>query len=359
VVIKLLKFQEENNAVSQVISILLVVSLVVSSMAIIIFWAMPLVEEKTMENEMQNILYSFEMMDNTIESMLIEGSGAKRVVSLMCLNNRGLLSMSSYTDKFIVMYSYDVNYNFYLTGLNDENDEFNIYMTDVGIFEEANIYFLEPESEQPPPHILNNYIYPSNYDVIDKETDITISSNTITASKPLQGNLLIDLFALAADTIPTGRIWVFNLGSVTYSAYYSQGAQETVFENGAILSKGLNGKGVTNEPSLITTPDAVALRIIQIKASSSYGGRGNPRLGIDLKNNIKREEPIEPEFDSQDEVNNLKFQVYGDNEESWLNYFKKIDGFEDDTDPNTVYYNIDGISFILDCSLVEIDIDLI
>ena len=73
------------------------------------------------------------------------------------------------------------------------------------------------------------------------------------------------------------------------------------------------------------------------------------------ENNIKREEPIEP-TDGQDEVNNLKFQVYGDNEKSWLDYFKNIDGFKDHTNPNTVDYDIDSISFILDCSLVEINV---
>lgn len=354
-VIKLLKFHKKNYAVSTVISVLLVIGLVVSSMAIIIFWAMPLLEEKAMKNEMQSIIYSFEMVDNNIENMLIEGSGAKRIVGLICPNDKGSLSMSSYTDKFIVMYSYDTTYGFYTTELNDEDNYFNIITTGTG-FNRADIYFLDPENELTPYANSYGFVHPKSY---IREVTVNPSTNPINAGNDLIGNLMINLFDTSfSSNEPKGRIWVFDLGSITYQAYYGAGTQKTVYQNGAIFSTGFDDKGILNEPALITTSNAVALRIIQIKASSGFGGRGTPRLGLDLKNNIKREEPIAPSGDEQDSVYNLKFQIFGENRQSWLDYFTKIDGFDHFIpDSNTVYYvTTNPISFILDCSFIEINI---
>ena len=100
---KLLKPKTNNHAVSQVISVLLIISMVVTMMAVILLWAMPLIEEKRSENEMQTVFYSFEIMDNTVEGLLMEGSDAKRVVGVVCPNDQGLLSVDSSTDNKLIV----------------------------------------------------------------------------------------------------------------------------------------------------------------------------------------------------------------------------------------------------------------
>lgn len=360
---KLLKLKTNNHAVSQVISVLLIISMVVTMMAVILLWAMPLIEEKRSENEMQTVFYSFEIMDNTIEGMLMEGPDAKRVVGVVCPSDEGSLSVDSSIDnKLIVMYTYDVNYGFFIDGLEDEgvvnDDSFDISMTTP--FDEATIYYLRPfgdyaYSEDP------NYVIPYDYDT--KEENIPVSSGTVTASTNLEGNLLIDLFDTGvSNTVPLGRIWVFELGCVTYIASYSLGTQRTVFENGAILSTGVKDKGVINNPALIITNDknSVALRVIQLHAveSDSVGGRSTPKVEFNLKNSFKREKPTDyliTTFGSH--VNNLKFQIFGENKQVWLDYFTNMDDFDTTIGyPNTVSYNTDGINFILDSSFVEIGI---
>ena len=388
----MLKVRSDNHAVSQVVSVLLVVSMVVAMMTVILFWAMPLIEEKRSENEMQSVFYSFEIMDNTVEGLLMEGTDAKRVVGVVCPNDRGDLSFVSSTDnKLIVMYNYDVDvgagdnvaYEFVVDGLEDpgENDGvFKIQFTDAtDSINLVKIYYLKPDED---------YVYSGDPffiipdDLADPpstnpKTDSTITNpelgvfriNTGGGDYKLEGDLLIDLFDTisCSNTIPIGRIWVFELGCITYKAYYNFGNQETVFENGAILSTGVQDKGIINNPALIITNDkkSVALRVIQLQAvgRNSFSGRATPKVEFDLKNSFKREKPTSNLLNHIDmdnyHVNNLKFQIFGENEQVWLDYFTNMADFDTVTGfSNTVGYNTDGINFILDSSFIEVDVGL-
>ena len=355
-VIKLLKFYRQNHAVNQVISILLIVGLVASSMAGIVFWAMPLIDEKKMESEIQTTIYSFEMLDSTIKNMLIEGYSASRIAAFMCPNDKGSLEILSSTDKLIVMYAYDSAFDFDVSDLDDEDTDFSITMTSTGTFEEADIYFLNPSGDYDPPDLSGTYIVPTDYDTSELKP---VVSGAVTTTNNLEGSLLIDLYDtdIISDGIPEGRIWVFDLGSVNYNAYYSPGNQKTVYQNGAIFSMGFDDRGVINKPSLITVDEvgdyAISLRVIQIEGSLGVGGRSTPRLGLDLKNNFKRDQPIGSFVD----VDGLKFQFFGVNKQTWINYFISMDDlFEIGLDANTVNCKHDDVVFILDSSLVEINV---
>jgi len=387
---KLLKVTSDKHAVSQVVSVLLVVSMVVAMMTVILFWAMPLIEEKRSENEMQSVFYSFEIMDNTVEGLLMEGSDAKRVVGVVCPNDRGDLSFVTSNEKLIVMYTYDVDvgvgdddaYEFAVDELEDEGENdgvFEIHFADVAdAIDLVKIYYLKPD---------DSYIYSGDPffiipdDLADPPStnpkeDSTITDlgggvfriNTGGGYYKLEGDLLIDLFDTGcSNTIPIGRIWVFELGCVTYKAYYNFGNQETVFENGAIMSTGVQDKGIINNPALIITNDkkSVALRVIQLQAvgRNSFSGRTTPKVEFDLKNSFKREKPTSDLLNHGDmdnyHVNNLKFQIFGENEQVWLDYFTNMADFDTVVGvSNTVGYNTDGINFILDSSFIEVDVGL-
>jgi len=360
--------------------------MVVAMMTVILFWAMPLIEEKRSENEMQSVFYSFEIMDNTVEGLLMEGSDAKRVVGVVCPNDRGDLSFVSSTDnKLIVMYTYDVDegagddvaYEFVVDGLEDpggNDDEFEVHFIGGDSINQANIYFLNPDG---------SYVYSPDplFIIPDDLADppITVLPPDLqnlgggyfkidTDGDNLEGDLLIDLFDTGcSNTIPIGRIWVFELGSITYKAYYNFGNQETVFENGAIMSTGVQDKGIINNPALIITNDkkSVALRVIQLQAvgRNSFSGRTTPKVEFDLKNSFKREKPTSDLLNHGDmdnyHVNNLKFQIFGENEQVWLDYFTNMADFDTVVGvSNTVGYNTDGINFILDSSFIEVDVGL-
>lgn len=356
-VIKLLRSINKNHAISQVVSVLLVVGLVVSSMAAIIFWAMPMIEEKKMESEMQTIIYSFEMLDNSVENMLIEGYSAKRLVGFMCPNDKGFLDIQSGTDKLIIVYSFSSAFpDFDVSGLDDEDDNFLITYNGAGNFQEADIYFLDPGGDHDPPVLDGDYIVPT--DIISSELNKPVSLGSVTTTSNLEGSILIDLFDNAGDTIPDARIWVFELGSMIYTAYYNPGLQKTIYQNGAIFSNGFDNRGLVNEPSFIAEeqslgPYTISLRVVQLEGSSGASGRSTPRVGLDLKNNFKREQPTL----LFDKVYNLKFQFFGKNKQTWIDYFTEMDTlFQTGFDANTVDFMYPDAVFILDSSLVEIKI---
>jgi len=363
------RLKSDRYAVSQVVSVLLIVALVISVMPVILFWGMPLIDEKKTENEIQTIYYSFEIIDNTIEGLLLEGSGAKRVVGIACPNENGDLSTDiSIDNKLIVMYTYDDDYDFDISGLEEtgvNDDVFSVSMTDpASSFTNAILYFLNPGGDYDYSEDAD-YIVPDDYnDPGDKENQL-VNAGEIQANRNLEGNLLIDLYDTDVSAHPLARVWVFEIGSISYKAYYNAGTQRTAFENGVIMTYGIKNKGVVNAPTLIISNDknSVALRVLQLNGLdvNSFSGRSTLEIMFNLVNSYRREKPTEflinTHGDVGSHVSNLKFKFFGKNKETWKNYFTLMDEF-DKIDSNTVEYNTVGINFILDSSFIDVDLGI-
>ncbi len=182
--------------------------------------------------------------------------------------------------------------------------------------------------------------------------------------RPLSGTLRIDLFNNIYPAgglrgyVPFGRIWVFDLGSITYESRHDMGTQKIIFENGGILLFGPISNSIKSGPSFFEEDEgngAIGFRIIQIGESyvACAGGARIYELGLNMKNSYSRE----PKFSN---IYNFKMQIYDSLKEVkdlWINYFTMSYDFEKIQDrPNTIYYQTDGTSFVLDSSFIEVNI---
>jgi len=187
---------------------------------------------------------------------------------------------------------------------------------------------------------------------------------TIEATKPLNGTLRIDLFGGGSWTdIPFGRIWVFDLGSITYESRNDIGSQITIFQNGGILTFGPINNGIKSHPSFFEEDEAIGFRIIQIGESyvKGVGGSGVYEIGLNMKNSYSREPRVTEEESQYSQIYNFKMQIYDPFEEAtelWINYFTTSYDFERIVDrPNTIYYTENGKHFVLDSSFIEVNIE--
>lgn len=133
----------KNHAVSQVVSTLLTLMIVIGSVAAILFWGLPYIEERKLRSQSQNAINSFNLMYNTIHSMIIDGPNTKGVSEVITTSDQGALTIDPYGNKLVIMYSFDSDYDFNVSGLDDGDDSFKINMAK-GNLHRVEIYWLNP-----------------------------------------------------------------------------------------------------------------------------------------------------------------------------------------------------------------------
>jgi len=184
-------------------------------------------------------------------------------------------------------------------------------------------------------------------------------------NRSLNGTLRIDLLGSyynpLGSRIPFARIWVFDLGSISFESPHGIGTQRTIFENGGILTVGPINSNVMTSPSFFEEDESIGFRIIQIGESYVTGasGSGTIELGLNMKNSYSRE-PRATEATDYSQVYNFKMQIYEplkELEELWIDYFTTSYDFEKMPDmPNTIYYK-GSKHFILDSSFIEVNVE--
>jgi len=183
-------------------------------------------------------------------------------------------------------------------------------------------------------------------------------------NRPLNGTLRIDLFTsydqypFSGGSLPFGRIYVFDLGSITHESPHDMGTQRTIFENGGVLTSGPISNDVLSPPSFFEEDNATGFRIIQIGKSYATGGsgRGIYKIGLSMKNNYNREPRFWP-------IYNFKMQMHDsfkEVEQAWINYFINSYDFEKIPDrPDTIYCQGTVDHFVLDSSFIEANVEAV
>lgn len=208
-----------------------------------------------------------------------------------------------------------------------------------------------------------------------KETVLVTEDNKIEYRDLLKGNFRIDLFNSSKvifteqldeyyyPTIgytPFGRIWIFDLNSLSYISTYSSGNHKVMYENGAILIEEPDQVIFKKHPTFFEEKSVISLRVINsyLKDLSYQGlsGQGVYRLKFRNLGSIPRNSLLNQVF-------NFKLQVFGENSEYWVDYYldnynfsKKLDN-QDLLYDNTIFYNEQGKLLIFDTSLIETSLE--
>ena len=163
------------NAVSQVLSVLLTLMIVLGTVATIFLWGIPAIESNKFKNSHISSLGSFDQMYNIFSSLIIDGNDAKSTANIINNNDKGSVSINTNSDsKLVVSYCHHPDYIFSVDSdanpdndLVDGNDVFSIKMDDGNCGSlKASVHWLEPgerisntESNTLPP----KKIYDSNW----------------------------------------------------------------------------------------------------------------------------------------------------------------------------------------------------
>ncbi|MCD6571984.1 MAG: hypothetical protein J7K62_01790, partial [Thermoplasmata archaeon] len=164
---------------------------------------------------------------------------------------------------------------------------------------------------------------------------------------PLGGSPEYDfiLIELYNQSTVFGKVWIFDLTSIEYELPSSFGTYGFSIENGAIISSDPTNKYLRNQPILLENGSKLMLHIVQITAPSIEGGGKSYTLSSKVIDNGIRED---------NQLSMCQLQIYGKNQDAWLNYFTRFLNFKQSSMDNTLIYNNEKPTLILLHSIIEI-----
>jgi hypothetical protein len=197
-----------------------------------------------------------------------------------------------------------------------------------------------------------------------------IYTYTILTSREIKGAVRIDLYTddrpndyTLNGTLPVGRIWVFDLGSINHHMQYSEGSCTNIYQNGAVFSHFADSDKaiLTDHPNFYEneSKDVIGFRIIQIRfdeGSNAVGGSGLFKVNLKTKSNYVRDAtPINRDA-PRDNISNFYISVYGENSVYWLDFLSNYYNFKTTIDYNTLKYKTEHIQLVLSSAIIKASI---
>jgi len=340
-------------AVTEVISIILVIAIVTSAVTGILIWGVPYIEEKKAEAVASSALTQLISIDNVIENVISMGYNSSRYVNF--LTDKGKISLgeniSSDCDRLIIFYSLNSSFDFFVTDT-DHDGRFDINVTD------------EPGS------IIDGITY-SFYTNITSQTPPEFSKTTISESSPIQNLLFPETgfdAVLMNITIPkghlllgqnpeivVGRIWVLDLGHITYEITTNKNVYKLIFENEGVIQSNGDSSYLMHEPKIIERGQSYVFKILQLKTDdvSAYAaGNANYRLTFKFINtSVLESSTYVPRY--------IRIWTYGEYNDSWSRFFNlSLNYAQYQGEPDLLCLRGDK-NFTIIQNLLDMDLDVI
>jgi len=179
----------------------------------------------------------------------------------------------------------------------------------------------------------------------------------------LRGAICIDLHNdddvnLEDDGYRSGSSWILDSDSVTYEFTSSSGANRVIIENGGIIHSEAGDSYLQKEPSFVYEGEKIfSMHVVQTVAAA-FSGSGTGGLKFRMYSNL-----YSSNIRETGQVYNLRLQFYGDNNETWLEYFKDNYDFTEESVESdmSLFYNPSdpadgGVWFAFAHSAIELSI---
>ncbi|RLF34809.1 MAG: hypothetical protein DRN08_04055, partial [Thermoplasmata archaeon] len=179
--------------------------------------------------------------------------------------------------------------------------------------------------------------------------DPSTGAKSLQTKYPLGGSPEYDfiLIELYNQSTVFGKVWIFDLTSIEYELPSSFGTYGFSVENGAIISSDPTNKYLKNQPTILENGSKLMLHIVQITAPSdieSYSGKSYTISSKVIDNGIRED----------NQLSMCQIQIYGKNQDAWLNYFTRFLNFKQSSMDNTLIYNNEKPMLLLLHSIIEI-----
>lgn len=308
-----------NYGVSEVVSLILIVMIATTSIGIVVFWGVPMMESRKVFVRVDSALKQFEDLNDVIKR--VSSGGANTSEQIDFVTDAGQIGFGV-GERFVLYYSPRAThiFNFDVSGFDygeDDYDENKFTIINNNKFAPLNwwenyilhIYFLDTH--------LSEIVDPIPIDGI------------VTSSSPITGAVRIDILYKTTDEL-CGRIWVFDTTCISYDVLTPEGTYSVIAENGAVVYASPYSSRVYNTPSLYYKNNSLStnensLLVMHITNLKSQGYRsvsGLGRYNFLIKSNsssIQENRITIP--------NSFNMTIYGQENivDAWVRYYKDED----------------------------------
>ena len=135
-----------NCGVSEVVSTLLTISIIMTAVGTILLWGLPYIQERQTSLEFQNVINSYDILQNSIGNLVIDGPSSKTTAPIVNANDKGMVNVDGDADRFIVTYSFEEYFDFNVSSLDTEDRSFSVRM-ESGSLSKIRVHWLDPFGE--------------------------------------------------------------------------------------------------------------------------------------------------------------------------------------------------------------------
>lgn len=288
---------DNKDAVSEVIGMIFVMFIVISSIGMTA-WFLPMLEDKKASICADSMYNQLDNIDAILHNMISQGEHCSRNFNIGF--PQGDMMFGKEGNRFIIFYSLIDEFDFNLSDFDDNSFNFSVHKP-----KHAHPVWLNATS-------LIDGSKESIHIVVNKPHPVT---EVIFDDLNLNGAIEIDIIQPSLNS-SIGRIWIFDMGYIKYTTSSSRNTYEVIAENGGI-HKGRNSL-LLNCPKIWIGDDYFIMRIIKLNPEKRFTiGGGDVEFSLLIKINQSQVLEIDTYIPC------LKIQILGDYADHWTRYFKK------------------------------------
>jgi hypothetical protein len=298
----------DNQGVSEVIGLVVIVMIATTSIGIVVFWGVPMMESRKVFVRVDSTLKQFEDLNDVIKKVSSRGVNTSEKFDFV--TDAGQISVGDDNERFVLYYSINSDFEFSVSGFDKGEDdaEFTIDISDG-----------EPDN----PVLAIYHLDDPDLD----ETGIVINPPVpVQVTNPIKGAVRIDIYDIINENDVYGRIWLFDTKSISYELSVAEGIYKVIAENGAVVHISPYSNRLYDTPNLhyknnsdLPQDSVLVMHINTIKSKGYISGSGMGRYNFIIKSN--RSLVQENRITIPDTFN---IMIYGRQNvvDAWVDYYK-------------------------------------
>ncbi|HID24991.1 MAG TPA: hypothetical protein EYP23_00785 [Thermoplasmata archaeon] len=284
-----------NSAVSPVIGTVLTLVILVSAIGVVLSWGIPYIERLKVESEQKSVYSQFDLWDESLRDLVIEGVNATRINNFAL--NQGNLLLDTFGRRFVIYYFMKPGYDCILYDFNEYNFTIKANVSLPDTIDEVIINWLENGGQE----------IHSNLSIKNDTDNVTIS-----VSSPLEKTVKMSFYN-SSDVV--AKAWVFNLGKLQWEASSSSGVYGLRAENEGIMVS-IPGQTTLQEGFIFYNKSNALFMTTSLIRGRMFSGNG-PAL-YKVVTTLGESEVLE----NSAIVYNLTLSIDGANADLWIRYFE-------------------------------------
>lgn len=293
----------DTKAVSELIGMLLVLTIITTTVTATLVWMVPYVNDSKAEAQSDNVYSQLYILNEVFNTLINQGRNSSSFSNIMI--EQGDVVIDNVGDRVVIYYSLDSNYDFNVTGLEYNSDSFTIHKVN--------------------PTAINIDVYVKRLDLDLSDSlggDDSSPKEVYTLNSlgfEVKNSVRIDLIDKDSSDYEFGKIWIFDLGLIKYQINSNANIRKVISENLGVLRSFDNSFILEKTPKnfIFNSSDKTVINILQMRSGDGYSGFGGAGiLKIEALNNETNIYQMNNQtFDF------IKLRFYGDNADAWENYW--------------------------------------